>query len=77
MNRPAHWFSNALFPQGTNEHGPLPAPLIMLMVSSGLVDASTFLGLNRVFVANMTGNVVFSGFAIAGEPRSAWRCPAW
>jgi uncharacterized membrane protein YoaK (UPF0700 family) len=69
VNRPAHWFSNALFPQGTNEHGPLPALLVMLMVSSGLVDAITFLGLNHVFVANMTGNVVFSGFAVAGEPR--------
>ncbi|PRX42964.1 uncharacterized membrane protein YoaK (UPF0700 family) [Nonomuraea fuscirosea] len=69
MIRPAHWFSDALFPRGTNEHGPLPALLVMLMVSSGLVDAITFLGLNRVFVANMTGNVVFSGFAIAGDPR--------
>ncbi|MFG2071758.1 YoaK family protein [Nonomuraea maritima] len=69
MNRPAHWLSDALFPRGTNEHGPLPALLVMLMISSGLVDACTFLGLNRVFVANMTGNVVFSGFALAGDPR--------
>lgn len=69
MNRPAHWLSDALFPRGTNKHGPLPALLVMLMISSGLVDACTFLGLNRVFVANMTGNVVFSGFAVAGEPR--------
>jgi uncharacterized membrane protein YoaK (UPF0700 family) len=69
VNRPAHWFSDALFPHGTNKHGPLPALLVMLMVSSGLVDAVTFLGLNHVFVANMTGNVVFSGFAISGSPR--------
>ncbi|MEV4804349.1 YoaK family protein [Nonomuraea sp. NPDC049421] len=69
MNRPAHWFSDALFPHGTNEHGPLPALLVMLMVSSGLIDAVTFLGLNHVFVANMTGNVVFAGFSVLGQPR--------
>src|SRR5690606_38001601 len=63
------WFSNVLFPGGTNEHGPLPTLLVMLIVSSGLVDAVTFLGLNSVFVANITGNVVFAGFAIAGQPR--------
>ncbi|MFI6725738.1 DUF1275 family protein [Streptomyces atratus] len=33
-----------------------------------LVDAVSYLELGRVFVANMTGNVVFSGFAIAGAP---------
>ncbi|MFJ7955744.1 YoaK family protein [Streptomyces sp. NPDC096319] len=33
---------------------------------SGLVDAASFLGLGRVFVANMTGNVVFLGFALSG-----------
>jgi len=69
VNRPAQRFSDALFPHGTNEHGPLPALLVMLLVSSGLVDAVTFLGLNSVFVANITGNVVFAGFAIAGQPR--------
>ncbi|MFG1694209.1 YoaK family protein [Nonomuraea sp. NPDC049309] len=68
MKRPAHWFSDALFPEGTNKHGPLPALLVMLSVSSGLVDAVTYLGMNRVFVANVTGNVVFAGFAIAGDP---------
>ncbi|WP_329103196.1 DUF1275 domain-containing protein [Micromonospora sp. NBC_01699] len=46
--------------------GPLPGLLVGLTVVSGLVDAFSLLGLGRVFVANMTGNVVFLGFAIAG-----------
>jgi uncharacterized membrane protein YoaK (UPF0700 family) len=32
------------------------------------VDAVSILALGRVFVANMTGNVVFAGFAITGAP---------
>ena len=35
---------------------------------TGLIDAISILGLGRVFVANMTGNVVFVGFALAGAP---------
>ncbi|MFE7510010.1 YoaK family protein [Streptomyces sp. NPDC057540] len=38
----------------------------MLTFVSGLVDAASFLGLGRVFVANMTGNVAFLGFALSG-----------
>ncbi|MFF0479437.1 YoaK family protein [Streptomyces sp. NPDC004284] len=38
----------------------------MLTFVSGLVGAASFLGLGRVFVANMTGNVVFLGFALSG-----------
>src|SRR5882672_4243338 len=49
-------------------HGPLPALLLGLTVMSGLIDAVSILGLGRVFVANMTGNVVFIGFALAGVP---------
>jgi len=49
-------------------HGPLPAILLTLTVVTGLVDAVSILALGRVFVANMTGNVVFIGFAIAGAP---------
>src|SRR6266446_7050602 len=48
--------------------GPLPLVLIGLTVVSGLVDAVSYLGLGHVFVANMTGNVVFLGFAVAGAP---------
>ena len=43
--------------------------LLMLSVVTGLVDAVSFLGLGRTFTANMTGNVVLLGFAIAGAPR--------
>jgi uncharacterized membrane protein YoaK (UPF0700 family) len=35
---------------------------------SGLIDAVSILGLGRVFVANMTGNIVFIGFALAHVP---------
>jgi uncharacterized membrane protein YoaK (UPF0700 family) len=50
------------------KHGPLPAFLLTLTVVTGLVDAVSILSLGRVFVANMTGNVVFIGFALAGAP---------
>ena len=49
--------------------GPLPELLLALTLVTGLVDAVSILALGRVFVANMTGNVVFAGFAIAGAPR--------
>jgi uncharacterized membrane protein YoaK (UPF0700 family) len=47
-------------------HGPLAALLLALTVLTGVVDAVSILSLDRVFVANMTGNVVFIGFALAG-----------
>jgi uncharacterized membrane protein YoaK (UPF0700 family) len=37
-------------------------------VVTGVVDAVSILRLGRVFVANMTGNVVFSAFALVGAP---------
>jgi uncharacterized membrane protein YoaK (UPF0700 family) len=49
-------------------HGPLPGLLLVLTFMTGLIDAVSILGLGRVFVANMTGNVVFIGFALAGAP---------
>jgi uncharacterized membrane protein YoaK (UPF0700 family) len=48
--------------------GPLPRVLIGLTVVAGLVDAVSYLGLGHVFVANMTGNVVFLGFVAGGAP---------
>ena len=42
--------------------------LLGMTVVTGLVDAVSFLGLGRVFTANMTGNVVLLGFATAGVP---------
>jgi uncharacterized membrane protein YoaK (UPF0700 family) len=49
-------------------HGPLPVLLLVMTAATGLVDSVSVLGLGRVFVANMTGNVVFLGFAVAGVP---------
>ena len=45
---------------------PLPRALLALTFSTGLIDAASFLGLGRVFSANMTGNVVLLGFGLAG-----------
>ena len=47
---------------------PLPSLLLLLSLTTGLVDAVSVLGLGKVFTANMTGNVVFLGFALAGTP---------
>ncbi len=46
--------------------GLLPPLLVALTVVTGLVDAFSYLVLGHVFVANMTGNVVFFAFALAG-----------
>jgi uncharacterized membrane protein YoaK (UPF0700 family) len=46
----------------------LHVTLIVLTVVSGMVDAVSYLGLGHVFTANMTGNVVLLGFAVAGAP---------
>ena len=39
-------------------------------IVTGIVDAVSILSLGHVFVANMTGNLVFTGFAAAGAPAS-------
>ncbi len=50
-------------------HSPmLLATLTVLTVVSGMVDAVSYLGLGHVFTANMTGNIVLVGFAVAGAP---------
>jgi Protein of unknown function (DUF1275) len=48
--------------------GPLRGLLLTLTVVTGVVDAVSILSLGRVFVANMTGNVVFAAFAVVGAP---------
>ncbi|MFD4530242.1 YoaK family protein [Streptomyces sp. NPDC058470] len=53
-------------PDMRDRHGPLPPLMLALTVVTGLVDAFSYLLLGHVFVANMTGNVVFFGFAIVG-----------
>lgn len=52
----------------SNQASPLPLLLLLLSVTTGLVDAISVLGLGKVFTANMTGNVVFLGFAAVGTP---------
>jgi uncharacterized membrane protein YoaK (UPF0700 family) len=50
------------------KHRALPVLLLALTVLTGVIDAVSILSLGRVFVANMTGNVVFVGFALVGIP---------
>ncbi|MFB6777114.1 YoaK family protein [Streptomyces sp. NPDC056352] len=57
-----------LVPDVTDRHGPLPPLMLALTFVTGPVDAVSYLQLGRIFVANMTGNVVSSGFAFAGAP---------
>ncbi|HUB42227.1 MAG TPA: YoaK family protein [Streptosporangiaceae bacterium] len=59
---------SVLLPDPAGRHGPLPPVLLSMTVVTGLVDAFSYLTLGHVFVANMTGNVVFLGFALAGAP---------
>ena len=53
----------------TSRRDRLLLGLLMLTVVTGVIDAVSFLGLGRTFTANMTGNVVLLGFAVAGAPR--------
>lgn len=55
-----------LVPTLDDPDGPLPPLLVVLTVVTGVIDAVSYLSLGHVFVANMTGNVVFVGFAFAG-----------
>jgi uncharacterized membrane protein YoaK (UPF0700 family) len=61
-----HDIAATLRPRRDDPHGPLPPLLLALTLVTGLVDATSYLKLGHVFVANMTGNVVFLGFGIAG-----------
>ena len=58
--------ARAWWPWGGGGDGPLPALRVALTVVTGLVDAVSYVAVGHVFVANMTGNVVFLGFAAAG-----------
>jgi uncharacterized membrane protein YoaK (UPF0700 family) len=59
---------STLVPDLNGRHGPLPPILLSMTVVTGLVDAFSYLTLGHVFVANVTGNIVFLGFALAGAP---------
>jgi uncharacterized membrane protein YoaK (UPF0700 family) len=54
--------------EGAEQDTRLPAVLLVLTMTTGLIDAVSVLGLGRVFTANMTGNIVFLGFALAAAP---------
>jgi len=58
-------------PQGADV--PIRWSLLGLTAVTGIVDAVSFLGLGHIFTANMTGNIVFLGFAIGGGHRSIGR----
>jgi uncharacterized membrane protein YoaK (UPF0700 family) len=66
MNTAWHEVTATLRPLPESRDGPLPPLLLTLTLVTGLVDATSYLKLGHVFVANMTGNVVFLGFGIAG-----------
>jgi uncharacterized membrane protein YoaK (UPF0700 family) len=53
-------------PSEKSPHGPLAKMLLLMTIVSGCIDAFSYLVLGHVFVANMTGNILFLGFALAG-----------
>ena len=57
---------DTLLPGRGGKYGLLPPLLVGLTVITGLVDAFSYLTLGHVFVANMTGNVVFLAFGLVG-----------
>jgi uncharacterized membrane protein YoaK (UPF0700 family) len=57
---------DTLWPPAGDRHGPLMPMMIGLTLLTGVVDAVSYLRFGHVFVANMTGNIVFLGFALAG-----------
>jgi uncharacterized membrane protein YoaK (UPF0700 family) len=59
---------HTIVPDLRGRHGPLPPILLSMTLVTGLVDAFSYLVLGHVFVANMTGNIVLLGFALAGAP---------
>ena len=52
----------------TRVNNTLPLLLHIATTVTGLIDAISYLALGHVFTANMTGNVVFLAFAVAGVP---------
>ena len=64
---PARFDQDALRNAARSIQHPLTRALLVLTFTTGVVDAVSYLGLGRVFTANMTGNIVFLGFGIAGS----------
>jgi uncharacterized membrane protein YoaK (UPF0700 family) len=52
----------------TNSERVLYGSLFCLTFVTGLVDAGSWVAMGHVLTANMTGNIIFLGFAIGGVP---------
>src|SRR5205809_7663592 len=65
--QPARFDQEALRRAARSIQHPLARALLVLTFTTGIVDAVSYLGLGRVFTANMTGNIVLLGFGIAGS----------
>lgn len=48
-----------LIPRKDDEYGLLSPAMVLMTFIAGLVDALSYLALGHVFVANVTGNIVF------------------
>jgi len=46
----------------------VPLLLYLFTAVTGLIDAVSYIALGHIFTANMTGNIVLLGFALAGVP---------
>src|SRR5436309_13043460 len=65
--QPARFDPEALRRAARSIQHPLARALLVLIFTTGVVDAVSHLGLGHVFTANMTGNIVFLGFGVAGR----------
>ncbi|PWG60665.1 YoaK family protein [Bifidobacterium catulorum] len=61
-----------IVPRRDDDFGLLSPALVILTFVSGLVDALSYLSLGHVFVANVTGNIVFLGFSVAHAEGFVW-----
>ena len=57
-------------PAKASRRWTLPDPVLLTVLSfgTGFLDALTYLGLDRIFGANMTGNLILVGIGITGDP---------
>jgi uncharacterized membrane protein YoaK (UPF0700 family) len=56
-------------------HGPRAGILTLLTVVAGTVDGVSILRIDHVFVANVTGNVIFIGLALVGAREFSFTAP--
>jgi uncharacterized membrane protein YoaK (UPF0700 family) len=54
--------------QEASQERILPLLLYLFTAVTGLIDAVSYIALGHIFTANMTGNIVLLGFALAGVP---------